>query len=129
MRSFIYSFKSLWRYIVVMTVDSFRIIKSFQIFENQSVCLLVITDFKTVEPFSLSYHFRLSLSCYIVSHFYLSLSFVISNHPFFLSTCFAIYPFDSISPRQRQSQRSNPHSLLTEDCVKSCFERDKKRKR
>ena len=35
-----------------MAVNSFRIVKSFQIFENQPVCLLVITNFKAIEPFT-----------------------------------------------------------------------------
>ena len=36
-----------------MTVNSFRVVKSFQIFENQPVCLLVIANFKAIEPFTL----------------------------------------------------------------------------
>ena len=35
-----------------MTVDSFRVVKSFQIFENRPVCLLVIANFKAIEPFT-----------------------------------------------------------------------------
>ena len=35
-----------------MAVNSFRVVKSFQIFENQTVCLLVIVDFKAIEPFT-----------------------------------------------------------------------------
>ena len=34
-----------------MTVNSFCVVKSFQIFENQPVCLLVIANFKA--PFTL----------------------------------------------------------------------------
>ena len=33
-------------------MNSFRIVESFQIFENQAVCLLVIVNFKAVEPFT-----------------------------------------------------------------------------
>ena len=35
-----------------MAMNSFRIVESFQIFENQAVCLLVIVNFKAVEPFT-----------------------------------------------------------------------------
>ena len=35
-----------------MAMNSFRIVESFQIFENQTVCLLVIANFKAVEPFT-----------------------------------------------------------------------------
>ena len=36
-----------------MAVNSFRVVKSFQIFENQPICLLVIANFKAIEPFTL----------------------------------------------------------------------------
>ena len=36
-----------------MAMNSFRIVESFQIFKNQLVCLLIITDFKAIEPFTL----------------------------------------------------------------------------
>ena len=35
-----------------MTVNSFRVVKSFRIFENQPVCLLVIANFKAIELFT-----------------------------------------------------------------------------
>ena len=50
--SFIYSFEFIWWHIVTMAMNSFRIVESFQIFENQAVCLLVIVNFKAVEPFT-----------------------------------------------------------------------------
>ena len=35
-----------------MAVNSFCIVESFQIFKNQLVCLLIIANFKAIEPFA-----------------------------------------------------------------------------
>ena len=35
-----------------MAMNSFRIVESFQIFKNQLVCLLIVANFKAVEPFT-----------------------------------------------------------------------------
>ena len=32
-------------------MNSFRIVESFQIFKNQLVCLLIVANFKAIEPF------------------------------------------------------------------------------
>ena len=52
MRFFIHSFEFVWRHIVAMAMNSFRIIKSLQILKNQLVCLLVIADLKAIKPFT-----------------------------------------------------------------------------
>ena len=36
-----------------MAMNSFRIVESFQIFKNQLVCLLIVANFKAIEPFTL----------------------------------------------------------------------------
>ena len=51
-RSFIHSFEFVWRHIVAMAMNSFRIVESFQIFKNQLVCLLIVANFKAIEPFT-----------------------------------------------------------------------------
>ena len=51
-RSFIHSFEFVCRHIVAMTMNSFRIVESFQIFKNQLVCLLIVANFKAIEPFT-----------------------------------------------------------------------------
>ena len=35
-----------------MAMNSFRIVESFQIFKNQLVCLLIVANFKAIEPFT-----------------------------------------------------------------------------
>ena len=42
----------LYQYTAIDAMNSFRIVESFQIFENQLVCLLIIADFKAIEPFT-----------------------------------------------------------------------------
>ena len=51
-RSFIHSFEFVWRHIVAMAMNSFRIVESFQIFKNQLICLLIVANFKAIEPFT-----------------------------------------------------------------------------
>ena len=41
------------------------VVKSFQIFENQPVCLLVIADFKAIEPFTLDNRMKGFNACII----------------------------------------------------------------
>ena len=48
-----------------MTVNSFRVVKSFQIFENQPVGLLVVADFKAIEPFTLDNRMKGFNACII----------------------------------------------------------------
>ena len=35
-----------------MAMNSFRIVESFQILKNQLVCLLIVANFKAIEPFT-----------------------------------------------------------------------------
>ena len=51
-----------------MAVNSFRVVKSFQIFENQPVGLLVVADFKAIEPFTLDNGMKGFDSMHALSH-------------------------------------------------------------
>ena len=43
----------IWRQISTMTVNAYGIIKCFDVFKNQFMCMCIIKDFKPVDPFSL----------------------------------------------------------------------------
>ena len=64
-RSFIHSFEFVWRHIVAMAMNSFRIVESFQIFKNQLVCLLIVANFKAIEPFTFDNRMKAFNACII----------------------------------------------------------------
>lgn len=43
----------IWRQISTMTVNAHGIVKCFDVFKNQFMCMCIIKDFKPVDPFSL----------------------------------------------------------------------------
>ena len=43
----------IWRQISTVTVNAHGIVKCFDVFKNQFMCMCIIKDFKPVDPFSL----------------------------------------------------------------------------
>ena len=43
----------IWRQISTVTVNAHCIVKCFDVFENQFICMCIIKDFKPIDPFSL----------------------------------------------------------------------------
>ena len=43
----------LWRHVVAVTVDSNRVVKGFNVLENQAVCMVKIAYLKAIQPFPL----------------------------------------------------------------------------
>lgn len=44
----------VWWHIVTMAINSFRVVEWFQIFEDRSICMLIIMNSKSIQPFSLN---------------------------------------------------------------------------
>lgn len=49
-----------------MAMNSFRIVESFQIFKNQLVCLLIVANFKAIEPFTFDNRMKGFNACIIL---------------------------------------------------------------
>ena len=86
-RSFIHSFEFVWRHIVAMAMNSFRIVESFQIFKNQLVCLLIITDFKAIEPFTFDNRMKGFNACIIPRKSFLRITALHIFGCFFIFLC------------------------------------------
>lgn len=53
---FIYSLiVVIWRHIIAMAMDSLDVVESLQIFEYQSICLIIIADIEAIQPFALNH--------------------------------------------------------------------------
>ena len=63
----------IWRQISTMTVNAHGIVKCFDVFKNQFMCMCIIKDFKPVDPFSLQkcmerFYVSDFMSCHQIAH-------------------------------------------------------------
>ena len=86
-RSFIHSFEFVWRHIVAMAMTSFRIVESFQIFKNQLVCLLIVANFKAVEPFTFDNRMKGFNACIVPRKSFLRITALHIFGCFFIFLC------------------------------------------
>ena len=86
-RSFIHSFEFVWRHIVAMAMNSFRIVESFQIFKNQLVCLLIVANFKAIEPFTFDNRMKGFNACIIPRKSFLRITALHIFGCFFIFLC------------------------------------------
>ena len=86
-RSFIHSFEFVWRHIVAMAMNSFRIVESFQIFKNQLVCLLIVANFKAVEPFTFDNRMKGFNACIVPRKSFLRITALHIFGCFFIFLC------------------------------------------
>ena len=70
-----------------MAMNSFRIVESFQIFKNQLVCLLIITDFKAIEPFTFDNRMKGFNACIIPRKSFLRITALHIFGCFFIFLC------------------------------------------
>ena len=68
-------------------MNSFRIVESFQIFKNQLVCLLIITDFKAIEPFTFDNRMKGFNACIIPRKSFLRVATLHIFSCFFVFLC------------------------------------------
>ena len=54
LQSTIQLFVVIWRHIIAMAMDSLGVVESLQIFEYQSICVIIIADFESIQPFALN---------------------------------------------------------------------------
>ena len=72
---------------VAKAMNSFRIVESFQIFKNQLVCLLIITDFKAIEPFTFDNRMKGFNACIIPRKSFLRITALHIFGCFFIFLC------------------------------------------
>ena len=80
-------FEFVWRHIVAMAMNSFRIVESFQIFKNQLVCLLIVANFKAIEPFTFDNRMKGFNACIILWKSFLRITALHIFVCFFIFLC------------------------------------------
>ena len=53
LQSTIQLFVVIWRHIIAMAMDLLGVVESLQIFEYQSICMIIIANFEAIQPFAL----------------------------------------------------------------------------